>query len=727
MPETPPQRKRRHQSPNDIKKQAAKRAPRQQSPKKPTSHRQSTNKTSGTIEKPESFIEYVKFYFKKFHIIKWLVFIVLLLGFLFEGYLIGMAKTTDVDNLQERLQETTMVKDQNGNDLGKLSGANGTYVSIDQISPAVQQAVVSTEDKRFYKHHGFDIIGIGRAMVGLLVNRQISGGGSTLTQQLVKNSFLTNEQTLLRKFKELFISFEVEKAYSKDQILEMYLNNTYFGNGAYGVQDASEKYFGKPAADLSLAEGAVLAGALKGPSIYNPVDDYNSTLERRNLVLQLMNENGFIDANAMQTAENSEMPQMNNKLPNEENPYQFYFDAVIDEASNKFGISEEDLMHNGYQITTNLNTAYQDVLNDIYTDRSQFPIGPTGEQAQSASVVLDPYTGGVLAVVGGNDGHTFRGFDRATQMRRQPGSVIKPLNVYTPALEAGYTPFDIVPDEVKSYGAEKYAPQNHDYTTVGELYLWQALAQSKNTTAVWLMNEIGVEPAMHKLDAFGIPYTESDMALSSALGGFEKGVSPLEIASAYTAFVNKGKRSEPFFIKSITDADGNEIVKDQTPKQNNAISPEIAETMSSMMMNVYQAGGTGAAAAPYGHQVAGKTGTVETGENIPGVNDQWFVAYTPDVVVTSWYGFDQSSDENYIWNGSPISSGSNFQKIIQGVLDQSPGTPFAVQNIQDSADNPEIDQNPAVEGEESSSVVDTINGWIDRGRDTVNRFIDQFR
>lgn len=724
MPEQPPRPKRRHQSPQNIKKQPTM---KQRPPKKDQPNRQKNNKQKETIEKPETFFEYVKFYFKKFRIIKWTIFVVLLFGFIFEAYLIGVAKTTDVDNLQERLQETTMMKDQDGNDLGKLSGANGTYVSIDQISPAVQQAVVSTEDKRFYDHHGFDIIGIGRAMAGLLVNRQISGGGSTLTQQLVKNSFLTNEQTLLRKFKELFISFEVEKTYSKDQILEMYLNNSYFGNGAYGVQDASEKYFGKSAVDLTLSEGAVLAGALKGPSIYNPVDDYNSALERRNLVLQLMNNNGFIDENMTQMATNADMPQMNNKLPNEENPYQFYFDAVIDEARDKFGIAEEDLMHNGYQITTNLNTAYQDVLNRIYEDRTLFPSGPTGEVAQSASVVLDPYTGGVLAVVGGNGGHTFRGFNRATQMRRQPGSVIKPLNVYTPALEAGYTPFDIVPDEVKSYGAEKYAPQNHDYTTVGQLYLWQALAQSKNTTAVWLMNEIGVEPAMHKLDAFGIPYTDSDMALSSALGGFEKGTSPLEIAGAYTAFVNKGKRSEPFFIKSIVDSDGNEIVRDQASKQNNAVSPDIAETMSSMLMNVYQPGGTGASAAPYGYQIAGKTGTVETGENIPGVNDQWFVAYTPDIVVTSWYGFDQSSDENYIWNSSPVYSGTNFQQIMQGLLEQSPGKPFDVQNIQDNEANPEIDQNPAVEGEESSSVFDTINGWIDRGRNTVNRFIDQFR
>ncbi|MDO4670845.1 MAG: PBP1A family penicillin-binding protein [Aerococcus sp.] len=686
--------------------------------------RQTGKTPTHSSKKPESAWEYFTFFWRKFRVLKWLVFLVLAFGLVFEGYLVINAKTTDVGDLQARLQISTRVYDGQGKEAGKLSSADGTYVKLDKISKNIQNAVVSTEDKRFYKHRGFDLIGIARAGVGFLRHGEVVGGGSTLTQQLVKNSFLTNEQTLLRKFKELFIALEVEKTYSKDQILEMYLNHTYFGNGVYGVEDASQKYFGQSAADLPLADAAVLAGALKGPSVYNPVDDYQKALDRRNLVLDTMETNGFVAANDVSNAKTSEMPQMNNPLANEDDKYQFYFDAVINEAEDKFGISEDDLMRGGYQIYTNLNTAYQSGMEEVYANKSSFPIGPNGDVAESASIALDPYTGGVLALVGGNEGYTFRGFNRATQMKRQPGSAIKPLNVYTPALEAGYKPLDTVLDQVQSYGPEKYTPQNHDFQSVGELPLWQALAQSKNTTAVWLMNKVGVENAMKKLDAFGIPYTNDDFALSSALGGLKNGVSPMQLASAYTAFVNQGKRSEPYFITKIVDAQGNEIVKQQSPKQNKAISPEIANTMTSMMMNVYSANGTGANLTPAGYQMAGKTGTVEAKEGIPGVNDQWFVAYTPDVVVTSWYGFDKASDDHYIWSGSPMSSGANFRQVMQGILTNSSGTPFHVtpvgQEGNSSYDAGASSSESQTNGDDSLNNV--VDQWIDAGRRTVDQF-----
>lgn len=683
-----------------------------------------TSTTPPSPKKPTTTWEYVRFFWRKFRLFKWLVFLVLAVSFVFEGYLVINAKSTDVDDLQARLQINTKVYDNQGKEAGKLSAADGTYVTLDHISKNIQEAVVSTEDKRFYQHHGFDIIGIARAGLGFLRHGEVVGGGSTLTQQLVKNSFLTNEQTLLRKFKELFIALEVEKTYTKDQILEMYLNHTYFGNGVYGVEDASQKYFGQSAADLPLADAAVLAGALKGPSVYNPVDDYQQTLDRRNLVLNTMVANGFASQDEAKTAVATQMPQMNNPLANKDDKYQFYFDAVINEAQAKFGISEDDLMRGGYQIYTNLNVNYQNSLESVYAQQGAFPIAPNGDVAESASVAVDPYTGGVLALVGGNEGYTFRGFNRATQMKRQPGSAIKPLNVYTPALEAGYKPTDMVPDKVQAYGPEKYAPENHDYQTVGELSLWQALAQSKNTTAVWLMNEIGVENAMHKLDAFGIPYAKEDMALSSALGGLKEGVSPLQMASAYTAFVNQGKRSEPYFITRIVDAQGNDIVKQQAPKQNKAISPEVANTMTSMMLNVYSAGGTGANRTPAGYQMAGKTGTVEAKKGVPGVNDQWFVAYTPDVVVASWYGFDQASDDHYIWSGSPASSSSNFQMVMQGILTNSSGTPFNVTPVGQSGSDYTTDSSAAAESDSGTN--DTLNNvvdqWIDAGRRTVDQF-----
>lgn len=689
-------------------------------------------------EDSQGFKGKFKAYWKKFRLTKWLIFIGLFFALIFESYLLISAKMTDVDNLEKQLQVTTEVYDNSGNLAGTLSSDHGTYVTIDQISDNIKNAVVSTEDKRFYKHRGFDPIGIARAAVGYVLHGgSVVGGGSTLTQQLVKNSFLTNEQSLMRKFKELFIALEIEKTYPKDKILEMYLNHSYFGNGVYGVEDASQKYFGSSAANLDLANAAVLAGALKGPSIYNPVDNYEETINRRNTVLQLMADNGFVAQEDAQMAMASDMPQQNNDVGSDQYKYPYYFDAVIEEAINKHGLSEDDLMKGGYRIYTNLDPKYQEGLQGIYDQSSLFPISPAGNTAQSATVVMDPYSGGVLATVGGTGGHSFRGFNRATQMKRQPGSTLKPLNVYSPALENGFEANDVIPDEVKEYGTDKYKPENHDKQSQGEILLWQALAKSKNTSAVWLMNEIGVNTAMAKLDDFGIPYTDGDKTLSSALGGLSKGASPMEMASAYTAFVNKGKRSEGVFIQKIVDSSGNVIVEEQKPKQNQALSEADAKEMTRMMLDVYNEGGTGAAMEPAGYELAGKTGTVELSQAGnsgagDGVNDEWYVAYTPDMVVASWYGFDQTSSENYLWNSSPVQSGNTFHNIMAELLANSPNTPFNLEaastryynevNGISSSDGDETTSNQATIEDNASSLLDRL---MEGARDFFSSFSGQ--
>lgn len=638
---------------------------------------QNTGRSSKDQAQP-SFKEKFKQKWQQLRLTRWLILIVLATALTIESYLLIGAKMTNVDDLQEQLQITTDIIDSEGQIAGQLSDEQGTYIPLEEISPNIQNAVISTEDKRFYEHHGFDIIGIARAAVGYAVSGDIVGGGSTISQQLAKNTFLTNEQSLWRKFKELFLSLEIEKTYAKDQILEMYLNHSYFGNGVYGVEDASQKYFGKSAAELDLSEAAVIAAALKGPSIYNPVDDYAAALERRDLVLQLMADNAFIDQGTADAAMAAEMPEQNNPIHNDDYQYPYYFDAIIEEAINKFELTEDELMNGGYQIYTNLDQTYQAELSYIYDQNYIFPVAPSGAVAQSASVVLDPETGGVLAIVGGTGEHLFRGFNRATQLKRQPASSLKPLNVYTPALENGFKPDSIIPDEVKSYGTNNYAPENHDFVTQGEILLWQALALSKNTSAVWLMNEIGVSQAMSKLDDFGIGYSEEDMTLSSALGSLVNGTSPIELASAYTAFANGGLRSEPYFITSIVDKEGNVLVEEQTPKQNQAISAEVAKEMTSMMLATYDEGGTGASIEPIGYEIAGKTGTQElsVGDNLNGSNDEWVVAYTPDIVVTSWYGFDETTEENYLWYGSPNSSWQVSNQIMNSLISVSPQTPF---------------------------------------------------
>lgn len=635
----------------------------------------------------------------RFRIIKWLIFIVLAVGFVFESYLLIGAKTTDVSDLPEKLQVTTEFYDQEGSLAGELSNDSGTYVSLDEISSNIQNAVISTEDKRFYDHQGFDPIGIARAAVGYVTSGEIVGGGSTITQQLVKNAFLDNDQSLMRKFKELFLAFEIEKTYEKDQILEMYLNNTYFGNGAYGVEDASQKYFGMSASEVSLENAAVIAGALKGPTIYNPIDDYDQTLERRDMILQLMADNEFVTQDEANLAISTQMPQLNYEIANDAYAYPYYFDAVINEAIEKFGLSEEDIMNGNYKIYTNLNQSYQANLETSYSDTSLFPTSPAGEVAQSASVVMDPTTGGVLASVGGTGEYSFRGFNRATQISRSPASTIKPLLVYALALEKGYTAQSVIPDEVMSYGEDDYTPENWNYESVGEILLWDAVAKSKNTSAVWLMNELGVNASVSKLDDFGIPYVEEDKNLSLALGGFQNGVSPLQMASAYSAFANGGVRSEGQYITRIEDQQGNVVVDTQEPVQNQAVSAEVADEMTSILMSVYDEGGTGSTMEPEGYEIAGKTGSSESSNFSEGNKDEWDIAYTPDVVVATWFGFDDTDDDSYLWYGSSGSSKTAFTDILGQILPATPGTEFTVQSAYDEYNQIQSEQ----EAESSSS------------------------
>lgn len=661
---------------------------------------------------------------QRYRITRWLILIILALGFVLESYLLIGAKTTDVSDLPAKLQVTTEFYDQDGEYAGEISNDAGTYVELADISTNIQDAVISTEDKRFYDHQGFDPIGIARAAFGYLTSGQIVGGGSTITQQLVKNAFLDNDQSLMRKLKELFLAFEIEKNYTKDEILEMYLNNAYFGNGAYGVEDASLKYFGVSASEVTVDNAAVIAGALKGPTIYNPVDDYDATVERRNTILQLMADNEFITQEEANAAINTELVQMNNDTSSDTYAYPYYFDAVINEAIDKYGLSEEDIMNGNYKIYTNLNQNYQTALEASYENTSLFPTSPAGELAQSASVVMDPTTGGVMASVGGTGDYSFRGFNRATQISRSPASTIKPLLVYALALEKGYTAQSVIPDEVQSYGEDNYTPQNWDFNSVGEVLLWDAVAKSKNTSAVWLMNELGVNAAVSKLDDFGIPYSDADKNLGLALGAFEDGggVSPLQMASAYSAFANSGVRSEGQYITRIEDQQGNIVVEEQEPVQNQAVSEEVADEMTSILMSVYDDGGTGSTMEPEGYEIAGKTGSAESANFSSGNKDEWNIAYTPDVVIATWFGFDNTDEDTYLWYQSEGSSKLVFSDILEGVLDASPGTEFTVQSAYDEYN--QIQSEEAAASEESSSEASTSDSEPTGGSvfDSVQEF-----
>ncbi|UNL42498.1 PBP1A family penicillin-binding protein [Ligilactobacillus agilis] len=626
---------------------------------------------------------FIKRKWYRYQLTRWLIVIFLSLAVVSSAYLTFIAKTTDVKGLKATLKQATQIYDVDGDKAGYLYAQKGTWVSLKQISPNVTNAVLSTEDRNFYKEYGFSLTGIGRAGLLYVKNKLtgqsgISGGGSTITQQLVKNAFLSQEQTFSRKAKELFLAVQVENDYSKKEILTMYLNNAYFGNGVWGVQDAAKRYFNVNASELSVPQAATLAGMLKSPSAYNPADHPQAARQRRNVVLGLMAANGKLSQSQLSQYQASAMVVSNGYDYVSGYKYPYYFDAVIAEAIDDYGLSETEIMNKGYKIYTSLDQNYQTQMQTAFANSSLFPYNASdGTKAQGASIAINPQTGGVAALVGGRAGsHVFRGYNRATQLKRSPGSAIKPLAVYTPALQNGYYYDSQVKDTLKSYGTNKYTPKNWNGVYSGELPLYEALALSKNTSAVWLLNKIGIQKGYASVKRFGIPLSKSDNNLSLALGGMKEGVSPYEMAAAYTAFANQGVKYQPHLIRKIVDSSGKVIVDNSKVDSKRIISKKIANEMTSMMIDVYKMG-TGTSAKPYGFTIAGKTGSTESAQRIDGEdNDHWYIGYTPDVVVATWVGFDSSK---YSLQNQGLRAGAGlFKTEMEGILPYTPQTKFDV-------------------------------------------------
>ncbi|WP_338232424.1 PBP1A family penicillin-binding protein [Companilactobacillus muriivasis] len=640
---------------------------------------------------------FIKKYWKRYQLTRWLILLVLTLILVLSSYWTYKAKTSNVDDLQSSLQTKTTILDKDGDDAGQLYANKGTYVSYDKISKNIQNAVTSTEDRTFWTNPGFSIKGYARAAIGYVIHHGISGGGSTLTQQLAKNSLLTQKQTLARKGEELFLSIEINRVYSKKEIITMYLNNAYFGNGVWGVQDASEKYFGKNASELNPAEAADLAGILKAPNAYNPIDSMSNSTARRNLVLDLMVENNKLTASQATYYKNTAIALNDNYEVSSSYKYPYFFDAVIDEAVNKYGLKEDDILNKGYKIYTTLDQRIQGSMQSSFDSSYLFPNNAAdGTKVQGASVAVDPKTGGILAVVGGRGDHTFRGFNRATQMRRQPGSTIKPLAVYTPAIENGYSYDSELPDKITSFGKNKYTPTNADGIYQDSLPMYKALYQSENVPAVALLDKIGVKKGVNSVENFGIKVHKNDQNLALALGGLETGVSPLQMARAYTAFANEGRLSDTHFITKVVDSTGTVLVNNTSSSTKQIISKNTAKEMTSMMLGVYNEG-TGKLAKPAGYQIAGKTGSTEVPESYgyAGTKDQWMIGYTPDVVVASWMGFDNTDQNHFLSGANENGMSTLFKNEMTNILPDTKATSFGVKdasslaqgNTSDSGDN----------------------------------------
>lgn len=657
---------------------------------------------------------------RRFQIWRWLAVVFLSLFLIASVYLVYVAKTTDVSGLRSALQQSTEVYDNKNQKAGFLYSQKGTWVAENSMSKNMTDAVLSSEDRNFYHEYGFSIKGLARAAFLLVKNKvtgrnYISGGGSTLTQQLVKNAFLSQEQTFSRKAKEIFLAMQVENDYSKADILTMYLNNAYFGNGVWGVEDASQKYFGVHASQLTVPQAATLTGMLSNPAQYNPIDNPQNARKKRNIVLQTMVENNKISQSVADSYQASGMVLNDTYQYKSGYKYPYYFDAVIDEAINEYGLSETEIMNKGYKIYTSLDQDQQTKMQAAFANSYLFPQDASdGTTAQAGSIAMDPQTGGVNAVVGGRSGtHVFRGYNRGTSLIRSPGSTIKPLAVYAPAIESGYHYDSKVSDKLQPYGKNNYQPHNWDDQYAGQLRMYQALALSKNTSAVWLLNKIGVQKGYRSVEKFGIPLDKSDDNLSLALGGLKKGVSPYQMASAYTAFANDGVRKTPHFITKIVDSEGRTIVNNTNVKSKRVISKRVATQMTSMMIDVYN-NGTGQTAKPSDYTIAGKTGstestTAENGNNDD--NDKWFIGYTPDVVVATWIGFDSSKYS--IANVGANAGSALFKTEMEGIL------PYTDQNTFDvKSASSRYSASLAGQADNSSS------SWEKAGRDLKKKITD---
>ncbi|WP_195915756.1 penicillin-binding protein PBP2A [Streptococcus parasanguinis] len=633
-------------------------------------------------------------FWRRFHLTKILLIIGLGFSLLTGGYLFYLAKTTNVKDLQNALKATTIIYDKNGDQAGSLTGQKGTYVELDAISENLQHAVVATEDRSFYKNSG---INYGRFFLAILTLGR-SGGGSTITQQLAKNAYLSQDQTVERKAKEFFLALEINKKYSKKEILTMYLNNAYFGNGVWGIEDASKKYFGVSASQLSLDQSAVLAGMLKGPEIYNPLYSVENATNRRNTVLQNMVAAGYID---QKTADQSAAVDIHGQLvdayegKSEDYRYPSYFDAVINEAVNEYGLTEEDIVKNGYRIYTELDQNYQASMQVIYDNTALFPVAEDGTRAESGSVALDPKTGGVRALVGrvGSDENPgFRTYNYATQAARSPGSTIKPLVVYSPAVAAGWSTNKELDNSTTQYGS--YEVNNYaGIQSSPTVPMYQALAESLNLPAVATANDLGLDTVFEYGKKFGLNMDKVDKSLAVALGA---GVTtnPMQMAQAYGTFANGGVMNDAHLITKIENASG-QVVKSHSQKSTRVLSGSTTDKMTNMMLGTFS-NGTGVNAAPYGYTMAGKTGTTETSFNKDLSGDQWVIGYTPDVVISQWLGFPTTDENHYLTDSSAGTASEIFRNVANSVLPYTDGTQF------DSVKNSYAENGIAPVGEENT-------------------------
>jgi len=569
-----------------------------------------------------------------------LIIVSLLIG----GWLVSIARDLPDTSGLEAVERTATITflDHDGALIARRGSAHGHEVTIDELPPYLVDAVLAVEDRRFYSHPGIDVIGLGRAMLANLRAGRVVQGGSTLTQQLAKNLFLSPERTLRRKVQEMMLAFWLESRFSKDEILELYLNRVYFGGGAYGVEAASLRYFSRPASELGLGEAALLAGLLKAPSRYSPVNDAQRAAARATVVLDLMTQTGRItDTERLEAAS---IPIRVSRGASSQGA-QYFVDWSADQVREIAGLDHGDLVVHT-TLDVDAQRAAERALSGIL-DNDELASG-----AGEGALVSLAHDGAVRAMVGGRS-YARSQFNRAVLAQRQPGSAFKPF-VYASAFEAGLTPEDRRNDAPVRIG--DWAPQNYNDEYRGEMSLREGFIRSSNSIAVQIAEETGRGHVARLARRLGI---ESPMRVdrSLALGVFE--VTPLELASAYAPFANGGLRASPYGIDRIESADGALLYAAAPTGGELVLDARTGRRMRDLFLaNVQQ--GTGRRAAVSGLTIGGKTGTTND------FRDAWFAGFNSELVTVVWTGNDDNSPTDRATGGGPPA------RIFQAYLESAP-------------------------------------------------------
>lgn len=582
-----------------------------------------------------------------------------LLGIIGIGILLLYLRTETLPTAY--ITQTSQIYDVNGELIDAFyTGQNRQLVDIDDISPHAINATLSIEDRRFFDHFGIDVKGLGRAVAVNVINMDKVQGASTITQQLARNLYLTHERTWDRKVKEALISLQLEMQYSKEDILEQYLNQIYYGHAAYGIESAAKMYFGKSAADLTLAESALLAGVPKGPKYYSPYMDEDNAKQRQRLVLNSMVTNGFITQQEADEAYAEPLTYLtlDGDEPSEAPYFQDYVRSI---AIDQIGIDERVFEEGGIKVYTTLDMRAQRIAEETVNKHLE------GKELQAALISIDPRNGHIKAMVGGKD-YGENQYNRVFATTRQPGSSFKAFVYLTALQQEGFSAVTTYNSAATSFsydeGRKSYTPRNFGDIYYGDIDMRTAISKSDNIYAVNTVMQVGPEQVIETAQKLGVT-AEMDPVPSLALGTFP--VSPFEMASAFGVIANQGVRVEPVAILRIEDALGN-VIYEAEPKEEQVVAPETTYVLTKLLESVFDQGGTGYRVSDVlKRPVAAKTGTTNW--------DAWMVGYTPELSTAVWVGYDRGQTINSVESvlAAPI-----FAEFTEQTLEPIPPKIFPI-------------------------------------------------